>query len=298
MTIPQLKNFLIIADTLNFHRAAEQILLAQPALSRQVQQMEEEIGANLFNRDRRNVTLTEGGKFFRVETERILFQLEKAMQRTREIERGEAGEFRIGHASSTMQSILPNFLKNIRATLPNLKTFLIEETNRSQIELLRQRRLDVSFMPNVFIPEDLDSRLIYKENFALILPANHPLCLDDVENGSGHVFDFSRLKNESFILPPREEGIGYIESLEKVFQSFGFSPHIEYESPNAASVLRLVEAGLGISLMSKSTLRGINLNIKAVELTDFPLKVEMRLIWLRERGAELKTFFDLVDRFL
>jgi LysR family transcriptional regulator, benzoate and cis,cis-muconate-responsive activator of ben and cat genes len=291
MTIHQLQNFIIVAENLNFRKAAESILIAQPALSRQVQQLEEELGAQLFDRSKRQIELTAAGVFFRKEAERLLLQLEQAKLRTGEIHRGEAGTWRIGHASSTMQAILPQLLKKFHAELPNVKIMLTEVTNRRQFELLTHRELDFGFVPNAIVPSNLASRLIYRENFVLFFPENHPLSKKQDLTPA----DFSE---DDWIFPPIKYGMGYVETVQRICQKFHFLPKIAYESPNSASVLRLVEVGLGVTMLGKSSLNGINLAIKHVELADMPEKVEMNLVWLREREEELKPILDLLERFL
>jgi LysR family transcriptional regulator, benzoate and cis,cis-muconate-responsive activator of ben and cat genes len=291
MTIPQLKNFLVLAETLNFRQAAEQILIAQPALSRQIQQLEEEIGSQLFARNSRNVELTKSGVYFRSEVDRLLGQLEYACQRAVALEKGVVGTLRIGHASSTMQSVLPGLIKNLHESLPGLKIVLYEITNRQQMDMLRHREIDFGFMPNTFVPEDLRSRVVYREPFTLILPQNHRLNAQNFKS-------LRDLKDETFILPQRHEGHGYVENVENIFQAYGFTPNVGYETPNAASVLRLVEAGLGVSVMGRSTLKGVSLAIKGLDLPDFPLQVEKKLAWLGEREEELMDYLNLFDRLL
>src|ERR1700744_2527466 len=100
MDIRQLKNFLVLCDTLNYRKAAEQINIVQPALSRQIQLLESEIGATLFDRNNRTVTMTEAGLFFQKEADRILQDLGKTITRTAQVHHGEAGEIRITHSSS------------------------------------------------------------------------------------------------------------------------------------------------------------------------------------------------------
>src|SRR5882757_8788815 len=99
MDVQQIRNFLVLCDTLNFRKAAEQINIVQPALSKQVQLLENEIGALLFNRSKRAVTFTEAGLFFQKEAQRILQDLDKTMIRTAQVHNGEAGEVRITHSS-------------------------------------------------------------------------------------------------------------------------------------------------------------------------------------------------------
>jgi DNA-binding transcriptional LysR family regulator len=130
MTTDQLKNFIIVAEVLNFHKATEKIYIAQPALSRQIQVLENEIQAHLFDRTKKQIKLTPAGLYFKNEAQRIIEQLEHAKKRTAQIFRGEAGEITIGHVSSAMQSVIPGFLKKIKETIPDLKIGLLEGTNR------------------------------------------------------------------------------------------------------------------------------------------------------------------------
>lgn len=289
MDIHQLKHFLALADSLNYRRTAEAIFIAQPALSRQIQQLESEVGALLFKRDKRNVSLTPAGAYLRQEAGRLVEQLEGAFRRTAQIHRGEAGEIRIGHASSAMQSILPKLLISIREKTPDLRALLMETTNRYQMEALQNRQIDVGFSPNIIAPPNVSSRVVYVENFVVLLPENHPVSADTFT-------DLSVFAQEPFILPPLSEGIGYVESIQALCQLYGFLPRIAYESAYSGTVLRLVEAGMGISIEPASTLRGQNGRIETIELTNAPVKAEMRMLWLTQRTAELQPFFRLVDQ--
>src|SRR5258705_8672612 len=102
MDIQQIKNFLVLCDTLNFRKAAEEINIVQPALSKQIQLLENEVGALLFNRSKRAVTLTEAGIFFQKETNRIMQDLNKTILRTAQVHNGEAGEIKVTQANSAM----------------------------------------------------------------------------------------------------------------------------------------------------------------------------------------------------
>ncbi|MCU0326298.1 MAG: LysR substrate-binding domain-containing protein [Spirosomaceae bacterium] len=287
MDIQQLKNFLVLCETLNFRKASEQINIVQPALSRQIQLLEEEVGALLFSRDKRNVSLTEAGHFFRNETDRILHELEKAINKTAQLHRGEAGEIWIGHASSAMQTVLPQFILKIKAIFPNIKTGLLEISNLEQIEMLLNRETDIGIGPNLLLPNTINYRVLYQENFAVLLPQNHPISADNFT-------DLSVFANEKFILPPLSVGSGYVETIYQICQQYGFRPDVAYESAHSSGVQRLVEAGLGISIEPISSVRGHNMDIKLIELAEIPQKAEMMLLWLRERESELKRFMDLI----
>jgi DNA-binding transcriptional LysR family regulator len=286
MGIQQIKNFLVLCDTLNFRKAAEQINIVQPALSRQIQLLENEMGAMLFNRSTGAVTLTEAGLFFQKEAHRILQDLDKTMVRTAQLHNGEAGEIRITHSSSAMNTVVPSFLVKVKNKWPDLKTIAQETSNFQQIEMLMARKTDMGVAPNIVLPPEVGSKILYKENFVLILPEGHPL-------SKKKLTDLSVLKKETFILPQLSTGLGYVETILQIFQQFGFKPKVAHESAHSIGVLRLVEAGLGISIEPMSSVRGANMNIKLIELKDLSQKAVMILFWLRDREKELNRFIEI-----
>lgn len=291
MTTDQLKNFIIVAEVLNFRRATEKIYIAQPALSRQIQVLEAEIGAHLFDRSKKQIKLTTAGEFFKKEAQRIIEQLEQVKKKTAQIYRGEAGEIAIGHVSSAMQSVIPGFLKKIQTAVPDLKIGLLEGTNRLIFNKINNRELDFGLVPNAAAPATINSSVIYNENFILITPGSYKLSKKTFRN-------IKEYANDNWILPPQTEGHGYNELLYRIFQNHGFTPRVVYESPNSSTVLRLVNAGLGVTLIGKSALNGLDLDIKYVELSKLSEKVEMRLVWLKERENELKEYIHLFQKFL
>jgi DNA-binding transcriptional LysR family regulator len=288
MDIQTLKNFLVLAETLNFTRASEKIAIVQPALSRQIQLLEEEVGATLLKRTNRKVELTEAGFYFLKEINQILHRLEGVKNRTAEIHRGEAGEIKIGHSSSAMHSILPAILVKSKWLFPNLKTLLIEETNRLQVLMLLNRDIDIGFGPNLNTPAEIVKKMVYSENFSLILPENHPISTESYEG-------LAQFSEENFIIPPLHEGIGYVESLHQLCQNHGFTPKVIHETANSGSVLRLIEAGVGVTIEPTSTLNGYKLNVKSIELKNETIKAEMFLIYLKEREAELYSIFKVLE---
>lgn len=291
MDFRTIEHFLKLSETLNFRKAADEIYIAQPALSRQIMALEEELGVVLFDRNKRNVALTTAGEYFKEECERILEDFERVKQRTFQIHKGEGGEIKIAHSSSSMQFLLPNILAKIQAEMPLMKTNLNETTNLYGINALINRTIDVAFGPNMIVPKELNARTIYVENFVIILPQKHHF---DTTN----FVSLAQLADENFILPPRSESSGYVESLEALCQSYGFIPKVAYQSGNSNTVLRLVEAGLGISIEPKSALSGQNMNVKFIELNNISLKASMLMLWLRGREKELKPFFEIVDKVM
>lgn len=286
MTTEQLKNFLATAEVLNFHKASSNMHIAQPALSRQMRNLEAEIGAELFDRTKKQIKLTAPGVFFKNEVRRILEQLDQAKKKAGQIHRGEAGEINIGHVSSAMQSVLPSFLKTITTSYPGLTIGLLENTNRLIFSKIINRELDFGILPNAVAPDAIEEVTLYKENFAIVMPQNLKVKLKKNEG-------LKPLAKVDWILPAREDGHGYNEILYRLFQKNGFTPKVVFQSPNASTNLRLVSEGLGVTIIAKSAIKAANLNIKYVELTDIPAKVEMRFVWLKDRREELKEYIQL-----
>ncbi len=288
MDLKTIEHFLKLTEKLNYRKTAEAIYIAQPALSRQIMQMEEELGVLLFNRHKRKVELTEAGVYFRDESKRILEDFERVCLRTAQVHRGEGGEIRIAHSSSSMQFLLPAILARIQQEIPSMQTVLIESTNVYEINALLNRTIDVGFGPNMIVPKEINARTLYAENFVILLPQNHWLNTENFHS-------LAQLANENFILPSRSESSGYVESIEALCQTYGFIPKVAYQSGNTNTVLRLVEAGVGVSIEPRSALSGQNMNVKHIELSGINARSEMRMVWLRGREKELSRFFDIVN---
>jgi LysR family transcriptional regulator, benzoate and cis,cis-muconate-responsive activator of ben and cat genes len=285
-----LKNFLKVAKSLNFTRASHEAYIAQPALSRQIQQLESMLGVALFKRNKRNVVLTEAGEYFKGEVERILHRWDYACTQARQIGQGEAGEIRIGYTHSAMQAFLPGVLRQIRQELPNLRTVLLELTNLQQVMALEKKELEIGFTTNPVINGNINSKVLLRDNFVVILPTDHPV-------NEKNYKDFSVFAQEGLILPPRDESSLYVATIESICLDAGFAPRIVHETPFATTGLRLVEAGIGITVEPKSGLRGNPPGVKYIELKEVPQKAEITMLWHKDIEKEKPVLIDLLLKF-
>ncbi|MBC7398690.1 MAG: LysR family transcriptional regulator, partial [Mucilaginibacter sp.] len=249
MDIQTLENFIKLSDTLHFTKASAQVFMAQPALSRQIKQLEQTIGAELFKRNKRNVALTKAGVYFKQAAQQTIDQLNYAINRTRQIHNGEAGEIKIGYTHSIAQTILPRIIKEIQAQFPDVKTILREMNNNEQYRDLAEQKIDIGFATNPVVPASLKSRIFFEDVFVVVLPESHPLSADSYK-------DFSVFAAESFILPHEIEGSGYNHTVESICLDAGFLPNVVHHTSSVSSALRLVEAGLGITIEPKGSLLG------------------------------------------
>jgi DNA-binding transcriptional LysR family regulator len=145
MDIQQLQNFLLLGENKNFRQTAEQQFITQPALSRQIQLLENELNATLFERTTKRVELTKAGAYFHQEVARLMKTLTHVQQRTAEIHRGEAGTVRMAFSSSATQYLMPKVLKIMQQQLPNLKATVVDISNVDMVKAIQNQDLDVAF---------------------------------------------------------------------------------------------------------------------------------------------------------
>ncbi len=290
MNTQSLKNAIVLAEKLNFTRAAEELNIVQPALSRQIRQLEDHIGALLFKRDKRNVRITPAGQYFIKESKKLLAQLEIVVKKTAHIHHGQAGEIRIGFTHSIMQTILPEILKTINDQIPGIRTVLREMNNRDQYLALQQNELDIGFATNPMVPLNLKSKVLHIDNFVVLLPDHHPVDINNYEN-------FSVFSNEEFIFPSVADGPNYVHILESICIDAGFTPKIVHETDSASTGFRLVEAGLGISLEPISSLHGHEFPIKSIELKNIKQKAKLTMMWNPDREPEYIQLFALLKNW-
>ncbi len=272
LELRHLRYFRRVAKELHFGKAAEQLYVTQPALSRQIKQLEEILGVSLFLRTKRSVQLTKAGEYLLAESNQLFEHLEFVKDNLRHIQNGDRGELRIGFVGSAMQSVIPELLKHINTESPGIHTVLTELPNQQQIDMLKTDQLDVGFIRTLRLPSGIEKLDVLEENFCLVVPEQYPL--------DQHSFSsVSDLKDESFILFSSQYSHGYFDKIMSIFEDAGFSPQVAHESVHASSIFRLVEHGLGIGIVPSSLKQGFNLNIKFIELTQIHQRTTLSAVW-------------------
>ena len=270
-----LKYFQTVAKELHFRKAAEKLFITQPALSRQIQQLEEYVGVDLFKRDKRNVSLTKAGEYLLKESQFLFDHLGFIKDNIRHIAKGDEGEIRIGFVGSAMQSVIPSLLKKINKDSPGIHFVLTELTNQDQVDKIRNDQLDLGFIRTMRLPEGLKKLDVFEETFCLVLPKSHSV-------SSGNFKNISDLKEESFILFSSQYSHGYYDKIMSIFEDQGFTPKVAHESVHANTIFRLVENELGIGIVPSSLKQGFDLNIKFIDLKKIPQRTTLSAIWKEE----------------
>ena len=246
MEIRHLRYFIAVAENLSFSRAAEQLGLAQPPLTQQIQALEAELEVQLFDRKTRPIQLTMAGQTLLQEAHALLIRLEQAVLTTRRMQQGDIGYLTIGIHNSVANTILPNLLATFRQQFPAVQLELREVTVSQELVLLRNHQLDVVFHRSTK-PYEGDADLLFcplmQETFLLILPEYHPL-VDLAE------VPITALQGESLVLPDLNVLPFYSQVLQAC-QTAGFEPKIDQtiRSGGIVTLLSLVAAGVGLSVL-------------------------------------------------
>lgn len=271
-----LRYFVAVAEELHFGRAAARLNISQPPLSQQIQILEHQIDARLFARTNRSVSLTEAGKQFLADSRQILLQVEDAAARAARLHQGETGELRIGFTSSApFISAVSQTLSRFRRQYPDVHIQTRESNTREQIAPLSEGALDLGLMRKTQLPDTLERQVILHEPLLAMVPRDHPLA----QRAS---VTLAELVLEPLVFFDPHVGTGLYDDILGLLRRFG-TPAITQEVGEAMTIIGLVSAGLGVSILPASFKR-VQLNeMRWLPIADPEAVSEMWLVWSRHR---------------
>lgn len=289
MELRHLRYFIAVAEELHFGRAARRFFISQPPLSKQIKQLEDEVGAALLSRSRRHVHLTEAGKLFLVQAKEIIAKAEAAMEVARRTGSGERGGLVIGYIAYAGIEVLQKTLTIFRQLWPDVDVGLKRLPCMEQADALRAHRIDLGFLCPPVEPDGLELEIILREPFLAALPRKHPLA----RHKSVRLAD---LANEPFIFSRRDCDLGYRAQVAAICRKVGFQLSVAREAHEEETIFPMVASGLGISLvpdsMRKVRLKGILLR----HLKDCSDKVELAIAWRKNDDSALVNNFRTAIR--
>src|SRR5471030_2204602 len=248
MELRHLRYFVAVAEELSFTRSAERLHIGQPPLSHQIQMLEAEVGAQLLERSKRWVRLTEAGKLFLDDARRVLSLSEQAVQTARRAERGEAGELRVGFTFSTpLTPLFATVVNRYRQRYPGVTLTLREMSTVPQIDAIAARELDLGLVrpPEVAVTDAVEMTVLRHDPLTLVLPLGHPLA-------KKKAVAISDLQGLPFVMYPKTAGTGIYPQIFRLCRAAGFMPTIAMEANEASTIIGLVAAGCGISVLPRS----------------------------------------------
>lgn len=245
MDLRHLRYFTTVAAEGSFSRAAEKLNMAQPPLSRQIQQLEEALGAQLIDRSARPLQLTPAGRFFLEQTVQILARLKESAEATRRIAEGRRTVFGIGFVPSALYGLLPELIRQFRALNAGVEVQLSELITVQQAEALKTGRIDVGFGRLVLDEPEVQSVTLLEEPIVAALPARHPLL-------RRKQLPLALLAQEPLLLYPARPRPSYADHVLQLFKGRGLTPRVAMEANELQTALGLVAAGVGIALVPAS----------------------------------------------
>jgi len=240
-----LRTFWVIADTLNFRKAAEQLHIAQPALSRQIVQLEDALDCQLFDRQKRQVQLTNAGQFLLSVLPDFFENLNKIADKTNAIANGKVNKLKFGFSSAAMSDFLPKIIKVLHTELEDCEFTFVEKTSNELIKAVIANNLDAAFI--LHQPDNALLNMIPMKagKVGVVLPTKHPL----IEKEE---ITLTQLANETLILFPRETNAAMYDDIISHCQLAGFSPKHIIETAPRSTAIALVAAGQGIATIAES----------------------------------------------
>jgi DNA-binding transcriptional LysR family regulator len=248
MELRHLRYFIAVAEELHFTRAAERLHIGQPPLSQAILKLEEDVGARLFARTKRRVELTEAGKLYLADARRILALSEQAAVTARRAQRGEAGELRVGFTFSIpLTPMFANVINRYRRDYPQVSLSLHELASQRQLEGLERRSIDLGFMrpPEGALPDALTVKTLREDPLMVILPTGHPLAAQES-------VAMRELASAAFVMYPASAGTGIHPHIYRLCRAAGFVPNVAQEAGEASTIIGLVAAGCGVSVLPRA----------------------------------------------
>src|ERR1700675_2260586 len=281
MELRHLRYFIAVGEEQHYGRAAGRLRVAQPALSRQIQDLEEEIGVTLFDRLPRGVKISAAGKSFLEDARRILQQVNEATIRAGRVDRGQSGTLRVGFTeSASWQGVVPDSFRQFRQRQPDAELQLHPSASLEQMEAIRSGRLDAGFvfsMPKA--DRELDQVPVAIHHLVLAAPKGHPLTKLEKPK-------LRDMGDTAFVWFPRRQSPAYYDRLmHECFRGGLETPHIVQEAVDQATMLSLVSCRLGVAFVSEATRWRCPKDVVLLPVTDLNLPLPFALIWRKDNAS-------------
>ena len=290
MELRHLRYFITVAEELNFSKAALRLYTAQPSLSQQIKDLEDDVGVRLLNRTKRKVELTEEGAVFLEQARLTLAQADKAVAMARQVSQAKQQLLRIGFVPVAEMKIFPYVLPNLRVQNPDLKIDLLSLNNVDQIRGIKKGELDISFTRDNFQSDEIESKFVLREPLIFILPKEHPLAKYER-------IPVQALDGIDFIIPSDEQSKMLHDAILNFAKDHGIEFNIVQKADNILFNINSIGIGLGCTILPGyiATLTMNNTVIRPldVELPSLDLFVSYRK---NSNSTAVQKFMDLLSK--
>jgi len=290
MELRHLRYFTAVVQWKGYREASRRIHVAQPAISQTVADLEDELGLKLFTRAKRIAKLTPEGEVFHAEAVRTLAHAELAIETARRASRGEIGRLSIGFLGAGTSAFLPELVRKFKATYPGVKLTLQELTPVHQDAAFEKGEIDIGFTRTLTAEQNrtFSSRVLYRDPLLAVLPRSRP-----VKSKRVRIAD---LANESFVLFHREGYPGVFDTTTAMCQKAGFYPRVENQPNMLQTVLSMVEAEQGVSIVPACARNLRSNGVRFYRLQPDDDRIELVAAWKKANpSVVLRAFLELID---
>ena len=287
MELRHLRYFVAVGEEQHYGRAARSLRVAQPALSRQIQDLEKELGFELFERLPRGVKLSAAGKLFLEDTRRILQEVSEAGIRAGRVASGRSGTLRVGFTeNSSWRGVVPDSFRRFREQQPDAELQLQPEASLAQIDAIRSGRLDAGFVN--FMPKsdpELDQILVARQHVELAAPQGHPLT-------RLRTLRLRDLTEAPFIwFPRRANPTFYDQMMRECYRGGLKAPRIVQEGVNEPTILSLVSTGMGVGWVLATARWRCPESVVILPVVDLKMPLTLALVWRKDNTSALLANF-------
>ena len=280
MDLKQLRYFVMVAEELNFSRAAEKLHISQPPLSQQIKSLEEEMGVVLLVRNRRDVRLTDAGTIFLRESRLLLDQFRSAVNSAVRASQTNAGSIRLGVATSALFSVMPTFTELMRSAFPNVEVLVTDMQSDDQVRAVSQGALDIGIAHVKPERMNVSRQQVFTESFAVVLPLDHP-------HADNPNFTLADLADAPMVALPRTHAPTVFDAIVGACSAAGFSPNVKHYARSPLTIMQMVRAGFGVALVPRSYGES---SYPGVRFRDVPAavgRIRLEVIWSERHASEL-----------
>ncbi len=286
MELRHLRYFVAAAQLGSIRRAAAALNVAQPAISRQIKDLQEDIGVVVFQKVGRGFQLSPAGEAFHTSAIAILRQVDSACDHARRVAAGEDGELRLGFIESASWSgVMPNCIRRFRASYPRVRLQLKSLSSREVIRQLNEGTLDIGVAYRFDEDKDLlKSKCVQVDSIVLAAPRDWR---------PGKRLHLQQLCDESFVSFPRAVAPSYYDVLLSACAAGGLRPRFTDEADTEATMLSFVSAGAGLAFVNSANQNRRPSQVNFHPISDLNLRLELHCMWTSNPSAAAKSMVDL-----
>jgi DNA-binding transcriptional LysR family regulator len=291
MELRHLRYFVAVAEEENVSRAALKLHVSQPGISRQIHDLEDEIGFQLFERSAKSVRLTGAGKVFLTEARAVLQHAAEAVDKARTAAGGTSGEINVGYAPSLTIQILPQALRKFHEKFPGVRMVLHDLSTEEMLSQIGEKKLQVALTvrPSAKLLRGLKFEELARYEGCVAVAPKHPLA-------KSKSVSLEQISREPLIAYSRKDYPEYHVMLEKLFAPVGRKPRIIGEHDGVSSIVAAVEAGRGFALVPSCVAGMVGARLKLIPLEPALPPIPVGAIWLKENESELVKKFIAAAR--